>query len=42
MALGENVADNPQAVLDVIECDEAVIEHQHRIVKTDLVAQAFG
>src|SRR5215471_18019336 len=39
---GENVANDPQAVLNVIEGNQAVIEHEHRIVETDLVAQALG
>src|SRR5467141_3386879 len=42
MAFGENVANDPQAVLYVIESDEAVIEHQHRVVESDFIAKALG
>jgi hypothetical protein len=42
MTLRENIADNPQTVLHVIESNQAVIEHEHCIVKADFVAQALG
>src|SRR5205807_4734816 len=42
MAFGENIADNPQTVLDVIEGDEPVVEHEHSIVKADFILQALG
>src|SRR5580700_6531911 len=41
-AVGVHIADNPQPVLQVIESDDAVIEHQHGVVQADVVAQAFG
>src|ERR1700674_1359565 len=40
-AAGENIANDPQAVLHVIEGNDAVIEHEHRIVEADFVTQAF-
>ena len=42
VALGENVADDPQSVLHVIEGNQTVIEHEHGIVEADFVAQALG
>src|SRR6267143_176181 len=41
-ALSENIANDPQAVLHMIESDEAAIEHQHGIVKADFIAEAHG
>src|SRR6266481_5657772 len=41
-AFGENIVDDPQAVLHVIECDEAVIEHQHCVIEADFIAKALG
>ena len=41
-AFGENIANDPQAVLHVIEGDEATIEHQHRVVEADFIAEAPG
>ncbi len=42
MAFGENIADDPQAVLHVIESDKAVIEHQHCVIEADFIAKALG
>src|SRR5215469_11651936 len=42
MTFGEDVADDPQAMLDVIEGNQTVIEHEDRIVETDFIAQALG
>src|SRR6267143_123482 len=41
-ALSENIANDPQAVLHMIESDEAAIEHQHGVVKADFIAEALG
>src|SRR5690348_10285109 len=42
VAFGEYIADNPQAVLYVIEGNEPVVEHEHGIVKADFVPQTLG
>src|SRR5229473_261342 len=42
VTFGENIANDPQLVLHVIESDEAVIEHQHRVVEADFIAEALG
>src|SRR5438552_4885850 len=41
-ALGEHIANDPQTMLHVIERDQAVIEHQHRVVQADFIAEALG
>ncbi len=41
-AFRENIADDPQAVLHVIEGHEAVIEHEHGVVQANLIAEALG
>ena len=42
MTFGENVADDPQTVLNMIKGNQTVVEHEHGIVKADFVAQALG
>ena len=41
-AIGVHIANDPEAMLHVIEGNDAVIEHQHCVVEADVVAQAFG
>src|SRR5439155_22623545 len=41
-AFGEHIANDPQAVLPVIESDETVIKHQHRVVYSDFITEALG
>src|SRR5215475_10394613 len=36
------ISHDPQAVLHVIEGNQAVIEHQHRIEQSDFIAQPLG
>ena len=42
VAASVNISDDPEAMLDVVEGDEAVIEGQHGVVQADLVAQPLG
>src|SRR5229473_8384845 len=40
-AFGEHIANDPQTVLHMIESYEAVIEHQHRVIEADFIAEAL-
>src|SRR5262249_33709248 len=40
-AFGVNVADDPEAMLHVIEGDDAVVEHEHGVVQADIVLQTL-
>ena len=40
--LGEHVANDPDAMLHVIEGDEAQVKHHHAIVEADVVASSRG
>src|SRR5260370_42496334 len=42
VAFGEHIANDPQAVLHVIESDKTLIEHQHRVIEADFIAKALG
>ena len=42
LALGENVADDPDAVPHVVEDDQAEIKHHHAVVQAHIVAAAAG
>ena len=41
LPFSENIADDPQPVLHVVERDQPVIKHQHRVKQANLVAQLF-